>query len=135
MVGNGLAASEAELGAIIRYLNVTYAKQPAKPEQQQFQQDPPQSKISPRLTAQQTAGMELYTQRFCIGCHGPAGKSPVSSNYPVLAGQNQEYLIQQFKDIRGGSRNNALTSTMSALVQNVTNEEITAIATYLAAQK
>jgi Na+-transporting methylmalonyl-CoA/oxaloacetate decarboxylase gamma subunit len=29
----------------------------------------------------------------------------------------------------------ALTSTMSALVQNVTNEEITAIATYLAAQK
>ena len=135
MVGNGLAASEAELGAIIRYLNATYAKQPAKPEQQQFGQDPSLPSKSPDLNARQTAGMELYTQRFCIGCHGPAGKSPVSSNYPVLAGQNREYLIQQFKDIRGGSRNNALTSTMSALVQNVTNEEITAIATYLAAQK
>jgi cytochrome c len=135
MVGNGLAASEAELGVIIRYLNVTYAKQPANPEQQQFQQDLSLSSKSRDLNAQQTAGMELYTQRFCIGCHGPAGKSPVSSNYPVLAGQNREYLIQQFKDIRGGLRNNALTSTMSALVQNVTNEEITAIATYLAAQK
>lgn len=87
------------------------------------------------LTTQQTAGMELYAQRFCIGCHGSAGKSPISPKHPVLAGQNPEYLIQQFKDIRSGSRNNALTSTMSALVQNVTDAEITAIANYLAAQK
>ena len=135
MVGNGLAASESELGAIIRHLNVTYAKQPAKPASQQLQQDPSLSEYSPSLDVQQTTGMELYAQRFCIGCHGPAGQSPVSSNYPLLAGQNREYLIQQFKDIRSGSRNNAFASTMNALVQNVTDEEITAIATYLAAQK
>jgi mono/diheme cytochrome c family protein len=35
MVGNGLAASEAELGTIIRYLNTTYVKQSASLEQQQ----------------------------------------------------------------------------------------------------
>jgi len=45
------------------------------------------------------------------------------------------YLTQQFKDIRSGSRNNAFTSIMSALVQNVTDEEITTIANYLTAQK
>jgi cytochrome c len=135
MVGNGLAASEAELAAIIRYLNLTYVKQPASLEQQQSGQDPSLSNKSSALNAQQAAGMELYAQRFCIGCHGPAGKSPVTPNYPVLAGQNKVYLVQQFKDIRSGSRNNAFTSTMSALVQNVTDEEITAIANYLAAQK
>jgi cytochrome c len=135
MVGNGLAASEAELEAIIRYLNITYVKQSASLEQQQPGQDPSLSNKSSTLNAQQAAGMELYAQRFCIGCHGPAGKSPVAPNYPVLAGQNKVYLIQQFKDIRSGSRNNAFTSTMSALVQNVTDEEITAIANYLTAQK
>jgi cytochrome c len=135
MVGNGLAASEAELGTIIRYLNITYVKQPANLEQQQSGQDPSLPNKSTSLNAQQAAGMELYAQRFCIGCHGPAGKSPVAPNYPVLAGQNKLYLIQQFKDIRSGSRNNAFTSTMSALVQNVTDEEIIAIANYLTAQK
>ena len=135
MVGNGLAASEAELGTIIRYLNITYVKQPANLEQQQSGQDPSLPNKSASLNAQQAAGMELYAQRFCIGCHGPAGKSPVAPNYPVLAGQNKLYLIQQFKDIRSGSRNNAFTSTMSALVQNVTDEEIITIANYLTAQK
>jgi cytochrome c553 len=132
MVGNGLAASEAELGAIIRYLTVTYTKQP---ESQQSEQTPSLPQKSAGLNSLQTQGMELYTQRYCVGCHGPAGKSPVSPNYPILAGQQKDYLIQQFKDIQSGSRNNGITSTMSALVQNVTAEEISAIASYLSAQQ
>jgi cytochrome c len=69
-----------------------------------------------------------------VGCHGPAGKSPVSPNYPVLAGQNRDYLVRQFKDIQSGARSNAITPTMNALVQNVTAEEIKAITHYLSAQ-
>jgi cytochrome c len=122
MVGNGLAASEAELGTIIRYLTVTYTK-PTEPQK------------STGLNSLQTQGMELYTQRYCVGCHGPAGKLPVSANYPILAGQKKDYLIQQFKDIQSGARNNGITSTMSALVQPVTAEEISAIASYLSAQQ
>jgi len=53
----------------------------------------------------------------------------------VLAGQNEDYLIQQFKDIKSGRRSNGATATMSALVQNVTDQEIAAIADYLSAQK
>jgi len=132
MVGNGLAASEAELGAIIRYLNVTYTQQP---ELQQSAQAPTLQQQSTGLNSLQTQGMELYTQRYCVGCHGPAGKSPVSPNYPILAGQKKDYLIQQFKDIQSGARNNGITSTMSALVQPVTAEEISAIASYLSAQQ
>jgi len=132
MVGNGLAASEAELGAIIRYLNVTYTQQP---ELQQSGQAPTLQQQSTGLNSLQTQGMELYTQRYCVGCHGPAGNSPVSPNYPILAGQKKDYLIQQFKDIQSGARNNGITSTMSALVQPVTAEEISAIASYLSAQQ
>ena len=132
MVGNGLAASEAELGAIIRYLNVTYTQQP---ELQQSGQAPTLQQQSTGLNSLQTQGMELYTQRYCVGCHGPAGKSPVSPNYPILGGQKKDYLIQQFKDIQSGARNNGITSTMSALVQPVTAEEISAIASYLSAQQ
>ena len=122
MVGNGLAASEAELGAIIRYLTVTYTQ-------------PPELQQSAGLNSMQTQGMELYTERYCVGCHGPAGESPVSPNYPILAGQNKDYLIQQFKDIQSGARNNGITSTMRTLVQPVTAEEISAIASYLSAQQ
>jgi cytochrome c len=87
------------------------------------------------MNASASIGMELYAQKFCQGCHGPRGESPVASTYPILAGQNRDYLIQQFKDIQNGTRNNASTATMSALVQDVTGEEISAIASYLSAQQ
>ncbi len=132
MVGNGLNASQVELGTIIRYLTATYTKQPESPESEQ---EPSVSQKSVGLNSMQTQGKELYSQRFCVGCHGPEGKSPVSPNYPILAGQKKDYLIQQFKDIQSGARNNGITSTMSALIQPVTAEEITAIASYLSAQQ
>ncbi len=129
MVGNGLNASEMELAAIIQYLTITYAgqtdSQPVKPTVQ----------TSNDLNALQSKGKELYSQRYCAGCHGPAGKSPVSPDYPLLAGQNRDYLLRQFKDIQSGARNNGITSTMSVLVQQVTEEEISAIAGYLSVQQ
>ncbi len=95
MVSNGLAASDSELGTIIRYLSASYIRQSGQPQEQSS---------APELDARQAAGMTLYAQRFCIGCHGPTGKSPVSPGYPVLAGQRAQYLVQQFSDIRSGAR-------------------------------
>jgi len=125
MVGNGLSASEDDLNTVIRYLTETYAKGDGTAASQ------------PDAVAQAAAGgpgMELYSQRFCAGCHGPTGDSPVIGTYPKLAGQNREYLIQQFNDIKNGVRVSAGASTMSPLVQAVTDEEISAIADYLASQ-
>lgn len=79
-------------------------------------------------------GMENYTKRHCIDCHGPAGKHPVQPNYPVLGGQNKKYLIRQFKDIRDGTRSNSVTTIMRAIVQDVTDQEIASIADYLSGQ-
>ena len=125
MVGNGLSASETDLNKIIHYLAETYAKGDGAESQ-------------PEDTAQVATGgpgMELYSQRFCAGCHGPTGDTPVTGTYPKLAGQNREYLIQQFNDIKNGSRSSGGASTMSPLVQAVTDEEIAAIADYLSSQK
>jgi cytochrome c len=128
MVGNGLEASDSDLTTIIRYLTTTYAGQ--QPGQGQT---PPEQGSSEDMIP--IDGMELYSERLCIGCHGPGGDSPSSPFYPVLAGQNKDYLIRQFKDIRSGRRSNGATATMSALVQNVTNQEIATIAGYLSVQK
>lgn len=117
MVANGLSASEEDLNTIIQYLTKTYATQ-ATP-----------------VARNDSRGMQLFSGRFCAGCHGPAGKTPVSSSYPKLAGQNRDYLIQQFKHIKNGIRNSGAAATMSALVQSVSDEEIAAIADYLANQK
>jgi cytochrome c len=35
------------------------------------------------------------------------GSAPIISTYPKLAGQNKDYLVQQFKDIQSGARDNA----------------------------
>jgi cytochrome c len=122
MVGNGLEASDSDLATIIRYLTMTYTRQ-----------QPGQSQTLPEQRS--FDGMELYSERLCIGCHGAGGASPSSPFYPVLAGQNEDYLIQQFKDIKSGSRSNGATATMSELVQNVTDQEIFTIAEYLSSQK
>ncbi len=122
MVGNGLTANDEDLNTIIHYLTLTYVDESA--QQQHVYEIPELSQ-----------GMELYSDKFCVGCHGPAGKIPVSSNYPVLAGQNRDYLIQQFNDIKSGIRKNGGAETMSSLVQNISDQEIAQIADYLAGQK
>ena len=122
MVGNGLTANDEDLNTIIHYLTLTYVDESAQ-QQHVFE--------IPELSQ----GMELYSDKFCVGCHGPAGKIPVSSNYPVLAGQNRDYLIQQFNDIKSGIRKNGGAETMSSLVQNISDQEIAQIADYLAGQK
>ncbi len=134
MVGNGLTASESELNTIIQYLSKTYTKKSSQIEQQRLDGD---EMVTGQLALNSQIfieGMENYTKRHCIDCHGSAGKHPVQPNYPVLAGQNKKYLIRQFKDIRDGTRSNSVTAIMRAIVQDVTDQEIALIADYLSSQ-
>ncbi len=83
------------------------------------------------MTGSSLDGESLYSQRLCITCHGPEGKTPIGANYPILAGQNKDYLVRQIRDIKNSLRNNGITSVMSSTVQNIGDEEIEAIAEYL----
>ena len=132
MVGNGLAASDEDLNTVIRYLTETYANASMPtPENTADPEGPTDTPEGVAMTATGTNGKALYSQKLCISCHGPAGKTPVDQNYPRLAHQNKKYLVRQFQDIKSGLRNNGMTSMMSSIAQNVSDDEIEAIAEYL----
>jgi len=76
-------------------------------------------------------GAALYTAKMCATCHGPDGKTPTAPMYPKLAGQSEQYLLTQMKDIKSGARANGMTAAMKPMVAAVTDEEFAEIAKYL----
>jgi len=71
----------------------------------------------------------------CSACHGKDAKSPIMPMYPILAGQNEAYIVQQMKDIKSGARSNGMTAAMKGIMHMVNDEEIAAIAKYLSGLK
>ena len=76
-------------------------------------------------------GRKLYTEHACAACHGPTGNEPIVPTYPKIAGQNREYLIRQMNDIKSGARDNGGSVAMGALIANLGDDDIVAIAEYL----
>jgi cytochrome c len=85
--------------------------------------------------AQALNGEALYKEKTCIACHGADAKTPILPNYPKLAGQNAAYLLQQAMDIKSGARNNANTAAMKGVMHLVSDDELKAIADWLATLK
>lgn len=90
---------------------------------------------NPKLVAQ---GRALYlggdAERgvpACAACHSPTGAGNAPAAWPALAGQYQEYLVAQLKAWRSGSRKNDPKAMMRQVAQNMTDQEIEAVASYL----
>lgn len=49
----------------------------------------------------------------CQACHGADGNSP-TANFPNLAGQHANYIVQALKAYKNGSRKNAIMAGMAA---------------------
>jgi cytochrome c len=79
-------------------------------------------------------GADLYKAKSCHTCHGEDGTHPVTEDYPVIAGQPVKYLVGQMKDIRDGRRTNGLSASMADAVSQVTDQEFTIIAEWLASR-
>jgi len=77
-------------------------------------------------------GAELYKTKTCFSCHGQDAKTPILPTYPKIAGQNAEYAVQQMKDIKSGARANGMSAAMKGVMHLVNDEEIKAIADWLA---
>ena len=77
-------------------------------------------------------GERFYMTKFCITCHGQKGVS-VAPNYPNLAKQNEQYLVNQVKDIIKKKRANKLTLLMTEnpVIISISEEEIAAVALHL----
>ncbi len=82
-------------------------------------------------SAQTLTGEELYNQRTCFTCHGKDGKTPILPSYPLIAGQNFEYVLQQMKDIKSGARSNANSPSMQGIMHLVNDDEMKLLAEYI----
>jgi len=67
----------------------------------------------------------------CSACHAPdgAGIPPV---YPRVSGQHSEYTVTQLRAFRSGARNNDSNSMMRMVASRLSDEEIKALAEYIA---
>ena len=67
----------------------------------------------------------------CKACHGDAGIGP-SPEFPILAGQNQDYLAAALSHYKNGKRKNPI---MQAQVANLTPKDMQDLAAFFAKQK
>lgn len=77
-------------------------------------------------------GEQLYNTKTCFACHGKDANTPILPIYPKLAGQNRDYLAAQMNDIKSGARANGQSAAMKGVMHLVSEEEVGAIADYLA---
>jgi len=77
-------------------------------------------------------GEKLYQTKTCSTCHGKDGRTPIMPMYPKIAGQNKEYTLQQMADIKSGARSNGQSAAMKGVMHLVSDEEMQALAEYIA---
>lgn len=82
-------------------------------------------------------GQKIFTQggtqpgaTACLACHGPDGLGLAAAGFPRLAGISAGYLRKQLQDFKSGSR---VSPVMQPIAQALTEEEIQAVTTTLAA--
>ena len=86
--------------------------------------------VAPWASAQGDAAAGEAKSALCATCHGPDGNSELAIN-PRIAGQNARYLIKQLQDFKSGARPGPI---MTAMVINLSDEDIADLAAYYAAQ-
>ena len=69
--------------------------------------------------------------RTCAACHGPDGNS-AAADFPKLAGQHYDYLLQTLRDYKSGLRKNAI---MAPLVANLNQRDFEDLAAYYSHQQ
>ncbi|TCS37299.1 cytochrome c553 [Paucimonas lemoignei] len=68
----------------------------------------------------------------CAGCHSPTGAG-IPAQFARLAGQHQDYTAAQLTSFRTGARNNS--AQMSTIAKRLSDQEIQAVADYVAGLK
>lgn len=86
-----------------------------------------------------TLGMNIYRGGItsagvaaCAACHGPAGQGNPGAVWPIISGQNAQYSADQLRYFRSGERANDPNAMMRGVAKRMTDEEIDAVANYIA---
>jgi cytochrome c553 len=68
----------------------------------------------------------------CIGCHSPSGTGNGPAGWPSLKSQHPEYIVAQLQAFKQGLRANDNGRMMRNLVTRMSDEEMQAVAAYIA---
>ena len=75
-------------------------------------------------------GLEISV--VCQSCHGKAGNEALQPDYPILAGQHEDYLVYALESYRDGRRVNAL---MNGFAMNLSDQDIEDLAAWYSSQE
>src|SRR5690606_1318687 len=67
----------------------------------------------------------------CVACHGASGAKTIAPDYPILAGQHADYIVQALRDYKSGKRRNPV---MAGIVAAVDEKDFEAIGQFFAQQ-
>ena len=88
------------------------------------------------------AGREIYKGGnlqtgvpACQACHGPNGAGTAGIGYPQLGGQYVDYTLAQLKAFKEGARSNDDKMLMRSIVEKMSEEDMVAVANYIASLK
>ena len=88
------------------------------------------------------AGREIYKGGnlqtgvpACQACHGPNGSGTAGIGYPQLGGQYVDYTLAQLKAFKEGTRSNDDKMLMRSIVEKMSEEDMVAVANYIASLK
>ena len=68
----------------------------------------------------------------CKACHGEGGAKPIQNDYPILAGQHQDYLVATLNQYKSGKRANAV---MKGFAAALSAQDIRDLSAYFANEK
>ncbi len=80
------------------------------------------------------AGNEESGVPACAACHGPAGNGILGAQYPVVRAQHADYTADRLNRYRNGEvngGNDPYSRIMAGVAANLTDEEITAVSSYI----
>ncbi|HTK01509.1 MAG TPA: cytochrome c [Bordetella sp.] len=83
------------------------------------------------------AGKAVFDKFNCASCHGADAKTPTDPQYPILAGQHDDYLVHALKAYRRGQSGAAATANirknpiMGAFAVQLSDADIDNVAAWL----
>jgi cytochrome c553 len=80
----------------------------------------------------QVVGTPPPATQTCVACHGADGAKTISNDYPVLAGQYADYLVQALNDYKSGKRKNPI---MAGIITGIDEKDFPALAQFFANQR
>jgi cytochrome c553 len=81
--------------------------------------------------AKEVVGTPPAATQTCVACHGPDGAKTMSPDYPVLAGQQADYILHALQDYKSGKRKNPV---MGGIIAGVDEKDFPALAQFFSRQ-